>query len=177
MLCRLVDAAEGLVEDHDARILRQRTSDENAPPLPAAELADLPCRQPIQTEMLQNIAHDIAVVFARHAKPPHMPAAPHQNDIKHRSRESPVDGVLLRHISDIAVAAVTVFAINRELAARRIQQADDDLEERALARAVGSYNRDAFARLHREADIMAGRAGCRDNPPTTAAHPMPANRD
>ena len=154
LLGGLIDAGEGLVQHHQARILRQRSRNEDASPLPAAQLADLTVGQPIQTEVLKDITHNSPIDLARPAKPADMPAAPHHHHIKDRCWKSPVYRALLRHITDIGMAAMGIFAVDRDAPAADLHDADNSFEQRALAGAIWTDDGDPLARLHLEADVV-----------------------
>ena len=83
-----------------------------------------------------------------------MTAASHHHHIKDRDREGPVNRALLWHITDVAMAAVAIFAIDGNMPFRKWQYADNGFEKRAFAGTVGPNNRDTLARFYREMDIV-----------------------
>ncbi len=73
-------------------------------------------------------------------------------------RQTLVEGLLLRHVSDVGVARPRRGSGDADGSARRGQLSEQDLEQRRLSGAVGTQHGDELALLHGEVQVGPQRA-------------------
>ena len=118
-----VDAGERLVEQDDARLLRQRARQEHALLLSAAQLADLALAVVGDADPLQRLVHLALVLAAGDAQEAHVAVAAHHHHVLDQDREVPVDLLALRHVGDDAALQRLVARAARRCAPRRARLA------------------------------------------------------
>ena len=94
------------------------------------------------------------VVAARPADRPEPREAAHHHDVLDRDRECPVHELRLGHVGDAAALAARRRAEDLDPPRPRLEQAGHELEQRALARAVGPDDREQAAGLHGERHVL-----------------------
>ena len=97
---------------------------------------------------------DRGVIFvADPAEQSSSPPQPHRHHVVDADRKRAVDVGDLRQIGDV----VGVEAVALDAAGKRLQEADDALEQRRLAGPVGTDDRNQRAFLHGTAEVMHRR--------------------
>ncbi|BDH58847.1 hypothetical protein MTP03_37860 [Tsukamurella sp. PLM1] len=134
----LVHAGEGLVEEQNARLLRDAAGHERPFALSAGQLPDLPVAVLGELDPFQGPVHRLPVRAARPPREPHPAVPPRHHDVPHRDREAPVHVLRLRHIADGAVAPGPRRRrpVDEDPPGLRLDQPHDGLEQRRFARAV-----------------------------------------
>ena len=132
----LVEALRRLVEDQDIGRGQKRAREKHALELAARELGDLAFLEPRRPHAAQRT--DLVVARALVGQ---------GEESFDRDRHRPVDGELLRHVTDPEAG----LAPHRS--GRRFECADQDPDQRRLARAVGTDDRDDLARLDGEIHV------------------------
>ena len=105
--------------------------------LAAGELADLPIGEVAEADFLQAGGGPVALRAPRTAEPPQLAVRSHQDHVHHADGEVPIDAFALRHVADAASDLIDRFAEDPDGAADDGEEAEDRLDERALAGAVG----------------------------------------
>ena len=118
-------------------LLGERPGQEHALLLAAAELADGAPLELGDAELVQTARHHLAVGGPGPLEPAQPAVAAHHDDVVHRDREAPVDLLPLGHIRDGVGLAARLAAVEEYPSGAHRQQADQRLEERRLAGAVG----------------------------------------
>ena len=147
-----VDAGGRLVEEQDARFVRQRLGDHHAALHAARERHDLRFALVPQRKVAQRLFDDLGIR-------PLAGEAATEGDGR-LDRLERVERQLLRHEADqLAGAAVIrddVVPARADGAGGRVDDAADDRDQRGLAGAVGAEQREDLARLDREVDGLQG---------------------
>ena len=157
-------SVERLVEQQDVGGLGERPGDEDALLLAAGELADL-CVAELPHPDLPK--HSATRPHGRRpaAEPPDMGVAAHQDDIPHGDRKVPVDHFALRDVGDARPHGDGGLAEQRDRPAHDRHEAEDGLEERALAPAIRPDDADdltsADAVIHVAQHDLCGNATVR----------------
>ena len=146
-----VDAAERLVQQNDAGLLRQCAGYEDPLTLAAGQLryqgrALLP-----QTDPLQAGPDHLPVPLAGLAEPPDLAASAHRHHVHDGGGKDPVDAVALEDVRQ--AAALGRRAVQAHRALRDGQDPRNGVEQRALARAVRAQDAHQGAWTHVEGDI------------------------
>ena len=148
-----VDRVEGFIQQDDAGILQQETSEEHALELPDREGTDRPILETFEPDGRQRLgdlmAHD-AGQPAENADP--APVA-ERHRIGDADREGAIYVRLLGQIGDVGAAE----AAGRNPPFRRLQQADQGLDQGRLAGAIGPDHRRQRTRLETAGDMVHGR--------------------
>ena len=147
-----VDAGGRLVEEQDARLVRQRLGDQHAALHAARERHDLAVLLVPQREVAQHLL-DVRRDSAR------LPNRPRLNDDRRPHRLERVGRELLRHEPDQrargAVVAHDVVAVDRDPAvAGGLTMPQIDADQRGLARAVRAEQREDLAAADLEVDVL-----------------------
>lgn len=145
-----VDTGRRLIEEKDARLVRERLGDQHAPLHAAGKLAQRAVLLVPEREVFQHL-FDMRRIRLLAVKP-----AREGNGVPH-GLES-IGGQFLRHQAyhrpRLAEVAHDVVAADGNLAARRIDDTADDRDERRLAGAVRTEEGKNFALLDVEADAF-----------------------
>src|SRR5262249_50348463 len=152
-----VHAGHRLIHKVDVRLLRQRPRQEGPLLLPAGELADLPVRQVADADLAQTLPCPGALLPAGTPEPAEPAVGPHQHDIEHTDREVPVNAFALRDVADTAPLLGDWPAEQAHLATGGRHQAEDRLEQRALAGAVGTDDTHQSRLGQRQIDVPQDR--------------------
>ncbi len=150
-----VEAGGRFVEHQNVRRLGQRPRDQRQLPLAAADAQPVAPGQMRDAETLQRRLGGCMVAGGRGGERAAMSGAAHQNHLAHAEGE--LTGAGLRHIAEgqraaARVPAADILAIDTDATATQREQAEDRLEQRRLAAAVGSEQAENLARLHGKAD-------------------------
>ena len=139
-----VDAGEGLVEQDDPAVLRQRAGEEDALLLAARELADLALAEVAHADAVQRRSTASWSLAPGQAQHVHVAVAAHHHHVLDQNGEVPVDLLALRHIGDeLALQRLGCTEpprIEIDPAASR-DEAHDRLEQGRLAAAVDADQR------------------------------------
>ena len=127
-------------------------------PLAAGQLPDLAVAFGRHRHGLEGLRHRLAVGRARSAPDADRRVPTHHHDLADRDREAPVDELRLGHVGDPAGGLARWAAQHLDRPRPDRQQPRDDLEQRALARAVGSDDREQRPAPDGEADVLEGDA-------------------
>jgi len=141
-LGRGVDARERLVHEVELRVLREGPGQKDPLLLAARQLADLPIREVAESDAIEAGQPALAMAPADGAEPADLAVEPHARDVEGGDREVPVDRLTLRHVPDAGASLGERLAPELDLAARLGHQSEARLDEGALARAVGTDDRD-----------------------------------
>ena len=166
-----VQAVERLVEQQQLRFLGQSAGQEDALLLAAGKLADLLAGKACCADTGQRGPRQGPIVAARPPQQANCADAAHHDHVLDCHREAPVDLGALRDVGDADVAAGAV-AEDVEAAAVGVQRPGDELEQRALARAVWPDDGDALAAADAEGYRLqrVARAAARGKP-VVIGHP------
>src|SRR5579875_3882500 len=86
---RRIDARRRLVEEQDARLLRERARDERPLLLSARELRDVPTREAAQPQRFYRRIDDLAIVRSEAFPRTQVRKPAHRDDVPHAHREAP----------------------------------------------------------------------------------------
>ncbi len=143
---RHVDAGRGLVEEQNARLVRQRLGDQHPALHAARQRHDLGVLLVPQREVLQQLLEVGLVRRLAEQAAAEADRGPH--------RLEGVGREFLRHQTDLrarrAVVADDVAAVGADVAGRRLDDAADDADERRLAGAVWAEQREDLALFDRQ---------------------------
>ncbi len=151
-----VQPGEGFIEQINVRALRHRARQEGALLLAAGERADLPVGEVFEPGGGQGLVHR-PVVFRAEASPAtQRRVTAHLGQAAHGQREIPVHHAALRQVGDGTFRAGVAVLVRVEPDAAGLdgRQADDALEQRRFARAVGSEQPDAPAAVEVQVDVV-----------------------
>ena len=129
-----VEAVRRLVEEQQARVVDERLGELDPLLHPGRVAADRPVALLVQPDVAEDLGGPLASRGARQAR--------HQREVRDDLRRRDVRGkaVVLGHVADeladVGALRPDVEVEDRRLAARRIDQAEQDLEQGALAGAV-----------------------------------------
>ena len=104
-------------------------------------------------------ALDARALVAR--EPPEAPAMavePEADEVARAQREVAVEGALLRHVADALPAFARRPAVHLHASGRRLEQAEQDADQRRLARAVRAEHGEELAGLQLEAEVFPEHA-------------------
>src|ERR1039458_6215668 len=147
--CRRVEAGGRLVEEQQLRVSDQREGEIETALLPAGELLDPDARLLLQADQLDDVVS---------RKRLRVVAAVEVDHLAHR--EVGLDGALLQDHADPPAEAATggggIGAENLDPPRVPVTVALEDLDDRGLARAIGTEQAKDLTRLHAEADPAYG---------------------
>ncbi len=136
-----VDGAERLVEQDQSGVLQQEPREQHPLELPAGQRADRAVAKILQADRGERAGHRLLSLGVDSAERADLPPQPHRRAVEHRDREAPVDVDLLRQIGDVGLGQPVAV----DAAAKRLQLADDALEQGRLAGAVGADDGEQLA--------------------------------
>src|SRR6185503_720396 len=147
-LVRRVKVRGGLVEQQHAGLLGQRHREHGALALAARDAVDATIGQLRGTDVFQSTRDRARVVRAESPERPEARCPAERDDLADRERKERLED--LRHDRDMscdgaAVQRRDVDAVDRHAARRRSQQTAQDAQQRGLARAVRTHERDELA--------------------------------
>ena len=154
LLRRRVDAGHRLVEQEQVGLRRQRAGEEHAPPLAARQAPDLRPQVALHADLGERVVDGAAVVAARPPDRPEAREAAHHHDVLDGDRERPVDVLGLRDVGDAPRLAPGGRPEDLDPARPRGEQPGHQLEQRALAGAVGADDREQAAGLDGDRDVL-----------------------
>src|SRR5262245_38942494 len=149
-----VDAHERLVQQHERRLAHQRAGDLDAPPLAARELVRLAVGEMRQVQVGHQLLEPRLALGARH-----------RHGLEHRHqvvahRELAEDARLLRQVAEPGARPLVdrlvgdVAPVEQDPPLVGLEQPDDHVERRGLARPVGPEQTDHFALAHLDGDVV-----------------------
>ena len=142
-----VQARGGLVQQDQLRLPQQRPGDERRLLLPAGKLPDLPLPQLQQVQPLQDLVRAVTFLGAGAAEPAPLPGQPQQHHLLHRDGKAQVDLFQLRHVAHGAEGgAVGRRPVDHHPPLPGPDVPQDGAQERRLAAAVGSHDRQELRR-------------------------------
>ena len=154
LLAAQVEVGERLVEQEQLRPGDQRVRDQHALLLAAGQLADPGVGVPVRADVGQRRLDQFPALPRREAEPEPVPVKAKRHHVAGAQRHVGVDDQLLRHVADGGlVLVVQRRAVDEHPPARRLDQAEDDAEQRGLARAVRADDPGEVALLERERDV------------------------
>ncbi len=153
-----VDAVEGLVEEEQLRLLGQRPGQQHPLALPAGQDAEPVAGPAGQPDPVQGLVGGGPVGPARPADPADAPVTAHQHDLGHGDGELGVERVGLGHVGDAPPGPGRGGAEDLDGAGHGVDEAEDRLDQRALAGAVGPDEGQRPAGCHLAGDPGQHRA-------------------
>ena len=157
LLGRDVDPGHRLVEEVQLGRRREGAGEEDPPALAARERTDLGPGVVGHADLRQRLGDRVAIGRPGPAERPEGRIATHHHDVPRAHREVPVDGLGLGHVGDPPGLHAGRRAEHVHLAGPRLEQAGDDLEQRALAAAVRAEDRRQAARPEHDVDVVDRR--------------------
>ena len=150
-----VERAEGLVEQQHLRLDRERARQGDALALAAGELRGIAVGEAVELHELQQLVHARADLGFGRPLAPRLHAQPEGDVLEHRHVAE--QRVMLEDETDLALAhadGARVLAVEQHLAGVRRLQPGDDAQQRGLARARQTQQRDQLAGLDVQVDIV-----------------------
>src|SRR5579883_3292003 len=152
---RRIDARRRLVEEQDARLLRERARDERPLLLSARELRDVPTREAAQPQRFYRRIDDLAIVRSEAFPRTQVRKPAHRDDVPHAHREAPIDFFDLRDVSDRpGRQTARSFPEDFDDPGGRLDEAGDGLEERRFPGAVRTDDPERLTLVHQEIDVV-----------------------
>jgi len=133
-----VDAGGRLVQEQQLGLRHQRPGHENALLLSPGQPANLLALEFQHPHAGQRPLRGGLIHLAVAVEQPGVIIAPHQGNVPDAGREVPVEGGVLRHVADAAAHLCGGFSKDRYRAGHRLYQSQQQLEQGALAAAVGA---------------------------------------
>ena len=151
-----IDAGEGLVEQDDAPALGERSGEEDALLLPAAQLADLAVAEVEHADAGEAFLDDAAVFGARDAEEIQVAVAAHHDHVPDAHGKAPVHLFALRHVGDeVALLRGSDSPLgNLHAAFARLDKPHDRFEERGFAAAIDADERADGAAVEAKAGVL-----------------------
>lgn len=160
MLRRDVQPGGRLIQQKDARLLRQGAGDENTLLLPAGERAERRVAMVVHPDVCEGFARDLAIPAPRAAKQPQCPVAAHHHRLQHRHGKIAVEHTLLGQVPDQGTMVTTEFLAgaveHAQTPAERCHQPEDRAAQGSLAGPVGTDDADEFGFEDRERQVFQG---------------------
>ena len=159
LLAAQVEVGKRLVEQEQLRPGDQRVRDQHPLLLTAGQLADPGVGVPVGADIGERRIDQFPALPRREAESEPVPVKAKRHHVAGAQRHVLVDDELLRHVADggpvLVVQCLTVqgLTVDEHPPARRLDQAEDDPEQRGLARAVRADDPGEVALLERERDV------------------------
>jgi hypothetical protein len=154
LLGGVIDAGHRLVEEDEIGLRGEGPGQEDAAPLAAREGPDLAAGVGRHPDELEGVGHGGMVASAGTTEWPQARVAAHHHDVAGGHREAPVDGLGLGDVGHRPGVLAGPAAEDGDRAAPRLEEAGDELQEGALATAVGAYDRGQRAGRELEVDVF-----------------------
>ena len=154
LLAAQVEVGERLVEQQQLGPGDQRVRDEHALLLAAGQLAHPGIGVPGRADVAEGPLDKFPALPRREGEAEPVPVKAERHHVAGAQRHVGVDDQLLRHVADAAlVLVVQRLAVDEHPAARRLEQAEDDAQQRGLARAVRADDPGEVALTKRERHV------------------------
>ena len=139
-----IQAGRRLVEQQQLGAADQLEGHRGALSLPAREVADPPLADVFEADLVEHIGDRRLALLGSVAFGQAQPGGEGQRLL---DTQQVVQRVVLRDVADVSLAQADILPADRDGAGARGSDPAYRLQQRALARPTGAYDRDQFARL------------------------------
>src|SRR5205823_3526711 len=144
--------------EQEGRVGDERLRDSQTLLLAAGEPADRRVRVLARAHARECAVDTRAAGGIEPADAPAMAVEPEAHEIAGAQGEVAVERALLRHVADAVTALARRAAVDEHPSRRRLEQAEEDPDQRRLAGAVRAEHGEELARLEIEAETFPERA-------------------
>jgi len=145
-----IQVGRGLIQQEQARLAHQGTRHQHTLQLPSRQRGERPAGQVADSHPAEGIIHCIAIDAAVAPAGSRQAQSPLEHNVDHAQRETATEGGVLRAVADGRACQARALPQHLDAALPWLHQAQDELEQGALATSVGADHGEELPRMHGE---------------------------